>query len=161
MADRFFAAALIAAVVAGPAALPARAQDPTYDYRTGDPEMGAAIDAARGSLERFRGDFRERRGERFVVKVAIPIEGANGREHIWMNLDSIEGDSFVGRLANEPQRLAPLVKGSPYRAGSAMISDWGYVRDGRMYGNYTTRVMLKRIPAQQAEGLRKVLSPQP
>ena len=56
---------------------------------------------------------------------------------------------------------SPLVKGSPYRAGSAMISDWGYVRDGRMYGNYTTRVMLKRIPAEQAEGLRKILSPQP
>lgn len=160
MKPRILAAALLAAL-AGPVAVPAQAQDPTYDYRTGDPEMGAAIDAARASLPRFRTDFRERRGESFVVKVAIPIKGADGREHIWMSLDAIEGDSFVGRLANEPQRLAPLVKGSPYRAASSMISDWGYRRDGRMYGNYTTRVMLKRIPAEQAEGLRKVLSPQP
>lgn len=162
MAARFLAAALFVVVAAaGPAALPVRAQDPTYDYRTGDPEMGSAIDTARGNLERFREDFRGQRGEHFVVKVAIPIKGVNGREHIWMNLDTIDGDSFVGHLANDPQRLAPLVKGSPYRAGSAMISDWGYVRDGRMYGNYTTRVMLKRIPAEQAEGLRKILSPQP
>ena len=69
--------------------------------------------------------------------------------------------AFIGRLANEPQRLAPLVQGSPYRGTSAVISDWGYVRDGLMYGNYTTRVMLKRIPAAQAEKLRQALSPQP
>uniref|UniRef100_A0A9E7ZQS0 DUF2314 domain-containing protein n=1 Tax=Bosea sp. NBC_00436 TaxID=2969620 RepID=A0A9E7ZQS0_9HYPH len=158
---RILAAVLLAVAFAVPAVWQAHAQDPTYDYRTGDPEMAKAVAAARGSLPRFREDFQARRGERFVVKVAIPVKGVDAREHIWMSLDAIEGDVFVGRLANEPRRLAPLVKGSPYRAADAMISDWGYVRGGLMHGNYTTRLMLKRLPAREAEALRQALSPEP
>lgn len=161
MVTRALAAFAVLATLSGPACLPVLAQDPTIDYRTGDPEMSAAVAAARNDLGRFVDIFRSGGGERFTVKVAIPVKGTNDREHIWMTLDAIEGDVFVGRIANEPQRLAPLRQGSSYRAAYAMISDWGYWRDGLRYGNYTTRLILKRLPANATAEIRRTLSPRP
>lgn len=137
------------------------AQSPTISFRTDDREMGTAIAAARQSLPRFIETFRTGGGERFSVKVAIPIPGGDDWEHIWISLDAIDGARFEGRLANEPNSLPGLRHGARYRADSAAISDWGYWRGGLRHGNYTTRVILKRLPASEAAQLRQTMSPEP
>ena len=40
----------------------------------------------------------------------------------------------------------------------ADITDWMYRRDGKMHGSYTTRVLMKRMPAAEAEKLKPMLA---
>lgn len=138
-------------------ALPAASQ--VIDFRSSDREMNRAIDEARKTLPDFVVLYRSGKGERHAVKVAIPYD--RGREHIWMNLTAIEGDVFVGRIANDPVHLDKLNKGDSYRTGSAMVSDWNYMSGGQMYGSYTTRVAIKKLTPTQVRELGLKLAPLP
>jgi uncharacterized protein YegJ (DUF2314 family) len=139
----------------------ATAQDATTRFTRDDREMNAAVAEARRTLPRFFDSYRSGRTERHSVKVAIPVAGTDDHEHIWMRLDSHDGETVAGRLTNEPERLPGLRLNSPYRARIDAISDWSYWDGGLRYGNYTTRVILKHIPASEADAIRKTLSPKP
>ena len=138
-------------------ALPAAAQ--VIDFRSSDREMNSAIAEARKTLPDFVALYRAGTGERHAVKVAIPYD--RGREHIWMNLTAVEGDVFVGRIANDPVHLDNLNRGDSYRAGSAMVSDWNYMAGGQMHGSYTTRVAIKKLTPTQVRELGLKLAPLP
>jgi len=138
-------------------ALPAAAQ--VIDFRSSDREMNRAIAEARKTLPDFVALYRAGTGERHAVKVAIPYD--RGREHIWMNLTAVEGDVFVGRIANDPVHLDSLHRGDSYRTGSAMVSDWNYMSGGQMYGSYTTRVAIKKLTPTQVRDLGLKLAPLP
>lgn len=138
-------------------ALPATAQ--VIDFRSSDREMNRAIAEARKTLPGFIALYRAGTGERHAVKVAIPYD--RGREHIWMNLTAVEGDVFVGRIANDPVHLDNLNRGDSYRAGSAMVSDWNYMSGGQMHGSYTTRVAIKKLTPTQVRELGLKLAPLP
>lgn len=138
-------------------ALPAAAQ--VVDFRSSDREMNRAIEQARKTLPDFVALYQSGKGERHAVKVAIPYD--RGREHIWMNLTAVEGDVFVGRIANDPVHLDKLNRGDSYRVGSAMVSDWNYMSGGQMYGSYTTRVAIKKLTPTQVRELGLKLAPLP
>ncbi|CAD5257787.1 conserved exported hypothetical protein [Bosea sp. 62] len=138
-------------------ALPATAQ--VVDFRSSDREMNRAIEQARKTLPDFVALYRSGKGERHAVKVAIPYD--RGREHIWMNLTAVEGDVFVGKIANDPVHLDKLNRGDSYRVGSAMVSDWNYMSGGQMYGSYTTRVAIKKLTPTQVRELGLKLAPLP
>jgi uncharacterized protein YegJ (DUF2314 family) len=95
----------------------------------------------------------------FTLKVPLPYAG--GRELIWMGDVRVEGDEFTGRIANAPVHQRVIREGSPHRVKQTEIVDWYFMRDGKMHGSYTTRVMLKRMPPEQAERLRAILAPLP
>ncbi|MGX1788714.1 DUF2314 domain-containing protein [Bosea sp. NPDC055332] len=138
-------------------ALPVAAQ--VVDFRSSDREMNRAIAEARKTLPDFLALYRGGKGERHAVKVAIPYD--RGREHIWMNLTAVEGDVFIGRIANDPVHLDNLNRGDSYRAGSAMVSDWNYMSGGQMHGSYTTRVAIKKLTPTQVKELGLNLAPLP
>ncbi len=138
-------------------ALPATAQ--VIDFRSSDREMNRAIAEARKTLPDFVALYRAGTGERHAVKVAIPYD--RGREHIWMNLTAVEGDVFIGKIANDPVHLDNLNRGDSYRAGSAMVSDWNYMSGGQMHGSYTTRVAIKKLTPTQVRELGLKLAPLP
>lgn len=151
---------LAAAMLAGQT-VAAAAQVATRDFSNDDREMNAAIAEARRNLPRFFDSYRAGRAERHSVKLAIPVPGTNDHEHVWMRLEAHDGERVSGRLTNEPENLPGLRLNSPYTAKTAMISDWGYWDGGLRYGNYTTRVIIKQIPAREADAIRKTLSPRP
>jgi uncharacterized protein YegJ (DUF2314 family) len=129
------------------------------DFRSSDREMNHAIAEARRTLPDFVALYRAGRGERHAVKVAIPYD--RGREHVWMNLTAIEGDVFIGKIANDPVHLGTMNRGDSYRAGSAMVSDWNYRSGGQMHGSYTTRVAIKKLTPTQVRELGLNLAPLP
>ena len=139
------------------AASPVAAQ--VVDFRSSDREMNRAIEQARKTLPDFVALYRSGEGERHAVKVAIPYD--RGREHIWMNLTAVEGDVFIGRIANDPVHLDNLKRGDSYRAGGTMVSDWNYMSSGQMYGSYTTRVAIKKLTPTQVRELGLKLAPLP
>jgi uncharacterized protein YegJ (DUF2314 family) len=117
-------------------------------FESGDPQMEAAISAARDSIEVFLKAFsRPRPGQQsFLLKVAF--EHGENREHIWMADLDLSGPRLRGVVANEPSpRFKQVAEFAP-----AQITDWMYVENGRLMGGFTTRVIRARLsPQERAE----------
>lgn len=154
------AAALIAPLAAhaqsqpAPKASPRPAHDRIVDVARGDPEMQAAIAKARAELPGFFArSVTPGPGESyFLIKYNLAPQGA--AEFIWAELISHKGETTIARLINNP-RATGFVKGQQVTVRTADIIDWGYVRNGVMQGNYTTRVILPHMSAAEAAALRR------
>ncbi|MDP2764161.1 MAG: DUF2314 domain-containing protein [Brevundimonas sp.] len=122
--------------------------------------MNAAVAQARATLPIFlarldAGDILPTDS----LKVGFPVDGSH--EHIWVNQIARKGDDLTGVLNNEPNYLAGHHLGSAVTFPAALVSDWSYEKDGKRWGNYTTRVMLPYLSPEQAASVRATLSATP
>ncbi len=141
--------------------------DPTVDFSDADQRMNAAIEDARSTLPKFLANVVNKEGyslPRTALKVSFPITlgtaGETGNEIIWVSpFLLLENDTFVGLLANQPSWMEDLNLGDEVSFNMEQIEDWSYTSsDGKLYGNFTTRVMLPQLSQEQRSGLEDVLS---
>lgn len=145
-------------------ALPALAwqDEGVIDYDKDDVAMNAARTEARASLPQFldMALTQELSDHGHMVKYAHRY-GESGHEHIWVTLTKIEGTMLSGFYANQPKEFDANL-GDDVQFDAAEVSDWGFWDDaGKLHGNFTTRVMLKDLPAEDANELRAILAPLP
>lgn len=154
---RYLPAALAAIVILGSPMMGARAQeDRTVNVRSTDAEMNAAIAKARASLPTFwtsyEGHKPSENGHSLKVRFANPD---NDGEHIWMaEVQKRADNSYSGRLANTPEHLAGKRLGDVVEFKDADISDWMFMRNGKIVGGETIRILLKELPKADADALR-------
>jgi uncharacterized protein YegJ (DUF2314 family) len=156
---KYFRNAGLLATVALLAALAACSdRDEIISIRPDDAEMNAAIAKARESLPQFWQVFEKRgRGESdFALKVKITDN--NGTEHFWATDIERRDGSVRGTINNDPNIVAKVKLGDRLTIPEADISDWLYMRDGRMVGNHTLRVLVKKMSAREAEQYRKLMA---
>ncbi|MEM6623864.1 MAG: DUF2314 domain-containing protein [Pseudomonadota bacterium] len=154
---------LIVIPTAGVEGLQAQTADPTIDFTRDDPEMNAAINAARGSLDAVltRLEDAELLDQVLSLKVAMPTPD-NTYEHIFFDrIKRLGPQEFEGTMANEPVNLPGKSFGERYRFEHGQISDWVVFIGEKIHGAYTLRVMLPRMPPEDAEPLRQQLAPLP
>jgi uncharacterized protein YegJ (DUF2314 family) len=123
-----------------------------------DPEMLAAIAKARGSMPDFWQVFEKRpRGEsNFSLKVKISDQ--KGTEFFWLNpIERKDGKTF-GTINNDPDIVSSVKLGDRMQIPEADISDWLYMRDGKMVGNYTLRVLFKQMPANEVAKYKQMMA---
>ncbi|MDF7777662.1 DUF2314 domain-containing protein [Sphingomonas sp. AOB5] len=154
-------AALMAAPMAAhaqnqpaPKSSPRPAHDRIVDVAKGDPEMVAAIAKARAELPAFfRRSAAPGPGETyFLIKYNLTPQGV--AEFIWAEVISHQGETTLARLINNP-RAPGFAKGQQVTVRTADIIDFGYVKNGVMQGNYTTRVVLPHMAPAEAAALRR------
>jgi uncharacterized protein YegJ (DUF2314 family) len=124
-----------------------------------DPEMAEAQAKARATLAEFWGVF-ERPGaneEGFALRVGVPY-GPNNSEHMWFNGIERSGGKLTGALNNNPVHVRGLQRGQRIEIDEGRISDWMYLRSGKIVGNHTMRPLLKRLPPQEAARYRAMLA---
>lgn len=132
-------------------------------FEASDQVMNAATDEARRTLPLFLDYVLAQDGAALAgtLKVAFqtfPVDV--GEEIIWVDgFRRLPDGSFTGRLSNSPVYLGNWQVGTEVSFPESDIRDWGLrSTDGRLFGNYTTRV----IAAQPGnEGLWDVLTPTP
>nr|WP_249128203.1 DUF2314 domain-containing protein [Bradyrhizobium lablabi] len=149
-----FVAALGSAILFMDAA--AEQRSTIVDVATGDPEMAAAIAKARATLPAFWASWEAPKSNEdgHSLKVRFPTHGTNG-EHIWMaEVKKLPGGRYSGRFANQPRDLPGRRAGDLVEFREAAISDWMYLRNGKIVGGETIRPMLRRMPKAEAEALR-------
>lgn len=144
---------------------PVHADDPVISFSDSDPVMNAAIADARRTLPLFYERFSsvDPKEGTVLLKVAMPYveNGKTGHEHIWATVLSHKSGTFEALLANDPVHI-------DFEAYDLItftendISDWLYYDDaGLMHGAFTLRVIMKNLPADQAESIRQSLAPPP
>jgi uncharacterized protein YegJ (DUF2314 family) len=142
-----------------PRPLPAAAQDSSYvKVPNQDREMEDAQAEARATL----GQFWEKLAnpgageEGFALKVALPY-GDNNTEHIWTKDIERKDGKITAVISNVPRDAKNVRAGQRIEVAEGQISDWMFVRKGKIVGNYTMRPLLKRMPPQDAARYRAML----
>jgi uncharacterized protein YegJ (DUF2314 family) len=123
-----------------------------------DPDMIAAISAARTSLPEFWQHFEKpERGETdFSLKVKIT--DGDDVEYSWLtDLDRNNG-KLMGTVGNDPQLVANVKYGDRIEIPQADITDWLYMRDGKIVGNRTVRALFKGMSVEEVEQTKKMLA---
>ncbi|WP_436715944.1 DUF2314 domain-containing protein [Roseiconus lacunae] len=117
--------------------------------------MEQAIRKAQNSVSTFVAELENPTGSDHAVKA--PIEDDGETEHFWLtNLDLKDG-VFTGIINNEPGIVSNVKIGQSWTIKQEEISDWMFMKDGMMHGNYTLRPLLETMPAEQADQLRAIL----
>ena len=120
-----------------------------------DTEMVAAMEQARATLDEFRERLANPQPNDTKFGLKIRIHDGHHGETIWTNEVEV-GDEFVtGTVYQQPRNLVHVKQGDRYMYPIENVCDWGYRDDGVAKGNYTLRVMLTRMPAEQAAQIRK------
>ncbi len=123
-----------------------------------DPEMVAAIARARASLPQFWEVFERRdRGESgFSLKVKITDK--RGTEHFWLSdIDRRDGQ-LHGTINNDADIVRSVKLGDRIAIPEEDISDWLYMRQGKMVGNFTLRVLFKTMPAAEVQRYQRMMA---
>jgi uncharacterized protein YegJ (DUF2314 family) len=88
------------------------------------------------------------------LKVAISANG--NTEHFWLTRIKREGEKYSGLISNQPQSVKTVKMGQRYEFTADMVSDWTFKRNGKLVGNETMRVLLPRMPEEQAAVYRQM-----
>jgi len=141
------------------AAAPSLAEEPgdkIYQVEAADPEMNAAKAKAVASLPTFyRALAAPSPGEgEFMVKFDI-LPGPEA-EFVWANRLDRSSRPMTGILLNQPEQ-STAKPGDRVRIAEADIVDWTYRKGGVMQGGFTNRVLLGRMPADEAAAYRAYL----
>ena len=136
------------------------AKDKVINFKTGDPEMAAAIDKARKSLDQFWKMYASPQPgvSGFSLKVAIREPNNDNTEHFWLGkIRRLDDGKLSGIINNDPNYIRSVRRGQSYTFTSGMISDWMFYRNGKIVGAETMRPMIKRMPKAQADRYRAML----
>lgn len=149
------AAAFLAMGVAnGGGAAGAQEQERIVNVEASDREMNAAKARAIAELPDFyRHLARPERGEdRFMIK--FDIAPGDAVEYVWANDLDRSATPMTGTLLSRPQQTNDQ-PGDRISIAEATIIDWLYIRNGVAQGAYTQRVLLDRMPPDEAAALRE------
>lgn len=131
---------------------PATLADGNYDQM----EMDAAIAKARSEVDSFIAILTARDGDDFAVKAPITDNGKV--EHFWITELVFQNGEFEGVINNEPGVVSNVRIGQKWKINKQEISDWMFMRNGKMHGNYTMRPLLKTLPPAEAAQYRQMLA---
>lgn len=144
---------LAAAVVAS---LEAFGQTPTLSVAAGDAMMVQATERARSTLPSFWEALASPKPDesRFALKVAFDED--DKIEQIWITQVERHAGRVTGRINNKPAVIKTLELEQRVEASEDDISDWLFMRNGKIVGNETLKALFSRLPADKAAYFRSL-----
>jgi uncharacterized protein YegJ (DUF2314 family) len=137
---------------AGPAAKPP-AGHPGYAHcGDNDKEMERAVENAQRSLGFFMAALRAHKNGDGVFEIKKAFVDGDKVEHIWIRGVTYDGKRFHGKVDNQPVEVNNTHLGQHVTVAPQEVDDWSFVKDGKLIGAYTTRVLYARLtPEEKAE----------
>lgn len=132
--------------------------DPTIGVSKDDAEMNAAIAKARSSLPDFWQIYDKPQHGETDFSLKVKITDGSEVEHFWTADIERKDGKIYGIISNEPDLVHNVKMGQKITINEADISDWMYIRDGKMYGNYTLRALFKEMPKAEVEKYKQMLA---
>ncbi|MEN0036644.1 MAG: DUF2314 domain-containing protein [Cellvibrio sp.] len=132
--------------------------DKTVDIAADDPEMLAAFSKAKETLPTFWGIYEKPNNGESDFALKVKIEDENGVEYFWViNIDKKDGQIF-GEINNNPEIVESVKDGEVIEVIPDHITDWQYIKNEKIVGNFTMRVLLKHMPEDEAKEYRDMLA---
>jgi uncharacterized protein YegJ (DUF2314 family) len=147
-----FAFVVLIGMVGCEKSMPETLVESGYDEK----EMDAAIARARQEVDSFVSELSRPTGTAHSVKA--PIEDAGKTEHFWLTDVTFKDGQFTGKIGNDPGIVGNVTFGQTWNIKKADISDWMFLRDRKMHGNYTMRPLLKTMSEEEATMYREMFA---
>ena len=135
---------------------PAVGDDHVILIEKDDPEMNAAKARARAETDAFLDKVHTGEAQDFSVKV--PVEDGTTVEYFWLKEVAYKDGVFTGKIDNDPEEVHTVKLGDAVTVKKDEIADWLYMQDGKMHGNYTMRVLLKKMSPEEADHWKTILT---
>jgi uncharacterized protein YegJ (DUF2314 family) len=132
-------------------------EDKTIAVESSDPEMNEAIEKARKSLPAFWAHYSNPGGGEKGFALKVRLDEGSKHELFWLIALERRGDLIFGKIDNDPDAIHNVKNGQVIQIEPDRISDWMYMRNGKIVGNETLRPLLKRMPKAQADQFRVML----
>ncbi len=117
-------------------------------FRTGDPDMAAAFEAARGSVPGLVERLPKLQAAGIYASVKVPVTEGDLVEHIWLSDIRFGGGQVHGALGNVPLNLPSWSLGDPISIPLNRISDWMVIHEDRLIGGFTLFVTRNRLQGE-------------
>jgi uncharacterized protein YegJ (DUF2314 family) len=118
-------------------------------------EMNQAVKTAQSTFDKFLERFRNPQPGDEDFNVKVKIEDKNGVEHFWLGDLKLDSEPYSGVIGNDPEIVKNVKFGQEYSFPRSDISDWMYMANGKMQGNYTLRVIMKSMSEDEAAEIKK------
>jgi uncharacterized protein YegJ (DUF2314 family) len=134
-----------------------RDENEIIDIHETDVEMNTAMLKANQSLSTFIERFNNpHEGDsNFALKVMVSDE--YGVEHFWVTDLEITETGFSGFISNDAKTVKLVSMGQKVNFSQDIITDWSYDNNGVKQGAFTLKVLLKRMPKEQADYYKKAV----
>lgn len=120
-----------------------------------DAEMNAAIARARATLPVFWASYDAPKRTETEHSLKVRFGTAGNGEHIWMSdVKKLPSGEYAARFADIPRNLPGKRFGDLAGFEETDISDWMFMRNGKIVGGETIKPLLKSMPKGDAEALR-------
>jgi uncharacterized protein YegJ (DUF2314 family) len=133
-------------------------EDKAVSVAADDPEMLAAIAKARETLPQFWTAFDKREKGEGGFSLKVKISDKSGSEHFWATEIQRRDGKILGTINNDPNIVSTVKLGDRIEIPEGDISDWLYMREGKMVGNETLKPLLKTMPASEAGRLKSMMA---
>jgi len=120
--------------------------DPVTEVEFDDKDMNVAIDDARSSVSEFVERLKNPKPTDESFSVKKMISDGEEVEYLWLTDVSYSDGKFTGIINEDPQSVRDVIFGQEVTVEETEILDWMYLDDGELVGNFTLRVLLKRMP---------------
>jgi uncharacterized protein YegJ (DUF2314 family) len=136
----------------------ARAQEPDriVNVAADDPEMNAAKARAIATLPDFYQHLARPAADESRFMVKFDILPGDEAEFVWATDLRRSGGTMTGELINQPAFTEDQL-GDRVAIAEADIIDWAYFRSSVMQGSFTNRVLIDRMPPDEAAEYRRAL----
>src|SRR5271154_1043735 len=129
---------------------------PIVKVTSADADMNAAIARARDTIPTFWASYHAPKpsetGHGLKGRFAV---GAHRFEHIWISdVEKLPDGTFSGRFANQPSDVPGMNEGDQVEFKQADITDWLFIRNEKVVGGETIKLLLKSMPKEQADAMR-------
>lgn len=123
---------------------------PTISVESDDKEMAEAIEKANQTLTDFNAVLSNPKIE--VKSLKVKFETSNGGgEHIWLTDVQYKNGKYSGILDNEPEYITEYKIGDKIEVDNSKISDWMYIKNGKLFGGYTMKLLRSRMTETERE----------
>jgi uncharacterized protein YegJ (DUF2314 family) len=117
-----------------------------------DKAMDRAVEHAQKSLGFFIAALKKKMDGDSDFEIKKGFVDGDQVEHLWISDLTFDGQNFRGRINNRPLDVKNIKLGQQVTVAPRDVSDWMFVKDGKLMGGYTTRVLYRRLsPQDKAE----------
>lgn len=127
------------------------------DFVSADNEaMNAAIQEAVRNYPLFERAMQQPDSSlsEFSVKMKFTYDGGN-KEHMWVSELHMIGGQLFGVLNSDPLHVKGLELGDTLRVTRDDISDWMYVKNGKLQGGYTIKALYNNMNEKEKMEFRQ------
>jgi uncharacterized protein YegJ (DUF2314 family) len=135
--------------------------DPTLHLNQDDEALNRIAQNARDTLPVFfRRLLRPAKGEsNFRIKYPFKTDPGSGfgMEQLWLSGIDFRDGVYYGVLSNTPYYIASIKRGDTVSFSVDEITDWMYIKDGKIIGGLSIRHLLEQIPEHERSGEQRAL----